>query len=212
MNAETESEVGQDPKSYAAKPRSLKSVLKSMFPLRTFGFSKQARQARKEANDEFWSEFMSLSGRSSRSEFWWTVGACLLVSFAITGLSIIFDDRYSLPPMLMAAAAFWGSIPVTVRRFHDMGNSGWWTVIVIGPLVAFDILSILKTDAMEKYERAHKMANVLPGWTQQPQMPWVMPDEALGILAIIAFVCLIVGYIVLSRKGTPEKTRFDKDD
>lgn len=62
-----------------------------------------------------------------------------------------------------------------------MGNSGWWTALVIGPWIATDILEF---------------------------------TEMLGNqnLLIISLVCLIAGYIVLSRKGTPEKTRFDKDD
>lgn len=160
MNTETEKEAGHEPKSYAAKPRNIRSAL----------FSRRA------LSDEFW----SLSGRASRSEFWWTVGVLFLLSVAFEMLFIVFDETRTLY-YLLAAAIFWTSIPVTVRRFHDMGNSGWWTVLVIGPWVAYDILSSL--DMLE--------------------------NDNLGYLG---FVCLIVGYIALSRKGTPEKTRFDKDE
>lgn len=185
VNTETKNEAGQERKSYAAKPRSFKSIF---YPHPVpFGFSRQARQRRKEmreelreelqkAEDEFW----SLSGRASRSEFWWTVGGFFLLSMVLTALIIIFDNDSTILASL-AAIVFWCSIPVTVRRFHDMGNSGWWTVPVIGPTVAYDILNILDM---------------------------LYNDNLL----YISLVCLIVGYIVLSRKGTPEKTRFDKDD
>jgi len=160
MNTETENEASQEPKSYAAKPRNLRSAL----------FSRRA------LSDEFW----SLSGRASRSEFCWTAGGCFLFSIALA-LLVIVGVGPSSKGFLMAAAVFWSSIPVTVRRFHDMGNSGWWTALVIGPWIATDILEF---------------------------------TEMLGNqnLLIISLVCLIAGYIVLSRKGTPEKTRFDKDD
>lgn len=225
-NTGAENEAGQEPKSYAAKPRSFKSVFQTVFyrPMKgAFGFSRQARQRRKELREEqqkAGDESLSFSGRASRSEFWWTVGAYFLASTSfrlfLLLIEVIFDTTVPDFHYLIAGAVFWFSIPVTVRRFHDIGNSGWWTVLVVGPLVAFEILIFLKIEAMEKYdeamERYEHWENAPGQLYTQPQMPWVMPEEALGNLAIVAVVCLIVGYIVLSRKGTPEKTRFDKDD
>jgi len=137
----TENETSQESKSYAAKPRSLKSVLKSMFPLRTLGFSKQARQARKEVNDEFWSEFCSLSGRSSRSEFWWTVGVLFIMQNALLTVGIHLDTS-EVPIFVFTTVCTVGMVPVAVRRFHDTGKSGWWTILFPWSDIALKVAGI----------------------------------------------------------------------
>jgi len=120
----TTNEYGQEPKSYAAKPRSLRDI----FPV---GFSREARRARKEADDVFW----SFSGRASRSEFWWTF--CVL-----TGLNLFIgvfegitssDSNY---PLVVYFASLIAMLPVAVRRFHDTGKSGWWAILYPGQMIA----------------------------------------------------------------------------
>lgn len=37
--------------------------------------------------------------------------------------------------VVLALAAFWISIAVSVRRLHDIGWSGWWWLISFAPLV-----------------------------------------------------------------------------
>lgn len=71
-------------------------------------------------------KYADFKGRSSRSEFWWFMGALLvanaiailgatfaptLASAAVGGLSLVMLCPY-------AAALF--------RRLHDLGLSGWW--------------------------------------------------------------------------------------
>ena len=58
------------------------------------------------------SRILQFSGRSRRSEYWWTmllVYACNMVLTPLIGFIL-----YML------------TIPLTFRRLHDTGHSGWW--------------------------------------------------------------------------------------
>ena len=55
---------------------------------------------------------LQFQGRSRRSEFWWTQLVVFLVSFLLT-------------PMIGSLLNLL-TIPLTFRRLHDTGRSGWW--------------------------------------------------------------------------------------
>ena len=73
-------------------------------------------------------------GRSRRSEYWWT----MLLVYAI--------DVFVLPLGWIAHLA---TIPLTVRRLHDTGRSGWWLLLhviasaVLGTIFVIDYLATL---------------------------------------------------------------------
>ena len=58
------------------------------------------------------SRIFQFKGRSRRSEFWWTQLLVLVVSCVLTPFV------GSILELLM--------IPLTFRRLHDSGHSGWW--------------------------------------------------------------------------------------
>ena len=57
------------------------------------------------------SRFFEFEGRSRRSEYWWVILALLVLSAIIPIVASVFD--------LIVA-------PLTFRRLHDTGRSGWW--------------------------------------------------------------------------------------
>lgn len=57
-------------------------------------------------------KIVQFNGRSRRSEFWWTVLVVVIID-ALTQLTISW-----ILNLLM--------IPITFRRLHDTGHSGWW--------------------------------------------------------------------------------------
>ena len=75
-------------------------------------------------------------GRSRRSEFWWA----MLVAYFISNF---------LPPFWLV------TIPISIRRLHDTGRSGWWmffpvvaTIIIVSMCVS-DVLSFMAMDDFE---------------------------------------------------------------
>lgn len=57
------------------------------------------------------SKLFYFHGRSRRSEFWWTQLVVYLASITIPFLGFVFHIL---------------TIPLTFRRLHDTGRSGWW--------------------------------------------------------------------------------------
>ena len=78
------------------------------------------------------SNSFSLSGRSSRSEYWWFVLGGGIFNILCTVLAVSIDEGLiALLPVLLLPAA----ITLVVRRLHDLGKSGWWFFIGLIPLV-----------------------------------------------------------------------------
>ena len=85
--------------------------------------------------------YFNFSGRASRSEYWWFVLFSFLLG-VITGMVDIYlfgwelDDPTWISDIASIALLLpsWG---VWWRRLHDVGKSGWWT------LLAFTIIGII---------------------------------------------------------------------
>lgn len=63
------------------------------------------------------SKIFQMKGRSRRSEFWWTQLLVYILSILLTPIA------GSILSLL--------TIPLKVRRLHDVGRSGWWLAISI---------------------------------------------------------------------------------
>ncbi|MCD8310746.1 MAG: DUF805 domain-containing protein [Prevotellaceae bacterium] len=67
---------------------------------------------------------MQVRGRARRSEFWWTMLLIYVISIVLPPVGWLLN--------LLA-------IPLTIRRLHDTGRSGWWWGIGALMLLAFFI-------------------------------------------------------------------------
>ena len=85
-----------------------------------------------EAIKSVFSKYATFSGRARRSEFWYFWLFTLLVNI---GLSII--PFMGFLSFLWCLAVLIPSIAVTVRRFHDIGKSGWYYLIIVIPELLF---------------------------------------------------------------------------
>ena len=95
----------------------------------------------------------SFEGRITRSAYWLKFTLPYIVIFgALTALGMMLagpTDAYGMPmgPPSTAATivnaitglfglvALWPSLAVAAKRWHDRGKSGWWTLIVLVPIV-----------------------------------------------------------------------------
>ena len=90
-------------------------------------------------------KYTDLSGRATRSEFWWWF------LFVILGniVASILDSAtlgVSGPPLfglVFGLAILLPSITVAVRRLHDRDMSGWWALLWLVPIVGGLILLVL---------------------------------------------------------------------
>lgn len=88
----------------------------------------------------FWSNYFNFSGRSTRSEYWFSllnnilVFIFLYIIIGIGKLINIFDIGlvniiFSIPYYAYAILITIPSFAICIRRLHDIGKSGWWYLI-----------------------------------------------------------------------------------
>lgn len=70
-----------------------------------------------EALKESTSNVFRFTGRARRSEYWWTMLVVCLAEFILNFCGIL-----SVLNIFLSLAV----IPLTFRRLHDTGRSGWW--------------------------------------------------------------------------------------
>ena len=89
-------------------------------------------------------KFADFGGRASRSEYWWFFLLTLIVS-VVSGVidgfvGIEITATQGLVGLITSLALFIPGIAVAIRRFHDLGKSGWWVLsffIIIGIIYMF---------------------------------------------------------------------------
>lgn len=84
-------------------------------------------------------------GRAPRPEFWtfFLVNALIIAGCVRLG-DLLGND---LPASLFGLAVLLPTLAVTVRRLHDIGRSGWWTLAVVVPLIGWVWLLVMLAGA-----------------------------------------------------------------
>lgn len=94
----------------------------------------QTTQSSRQSGRISWSMVFNPSGCSSRSQF-----ALVIVPHVLIGLSSVSELSNFLT---IVAKVYWipglyiGFVAV-IRRLHDLGRSGWWSLLMFVPLVNF---------------------------------------------------------------------------
>jgi uncharacterized membrane protein YhaH (DUF805 family) len=94
-------------------------------------------------------KYAVFTGRSSRSEYWYFILFCLLISVMISFVEGFFQGLFGVSssetqfPILGPAfqlAMLIPSISISVRRLHDISKSGWWLLLDLIPIVGWIII------------------------------------------------------------------------
>ena len=84
--------------------------------------------------------YAQISGRASRSEYWWFVLFTAIASAAAGVLDVFFPG--DLLQSLFGIATFIPGIALGIRRMHDIGKSGWWLLIGLIPIIGWIVLIV----------------------------------------------------------------------
>jgi uncharacterized membrane protein YhaH (DUF805 family) len=87
--------------------------------------------------------YFDFQGRSRRAEFWLFMLWNLLIGIAAVAIDVLAFGTNPTAPfgiygpvyVMVAGANFIPNLSVQVRRLHDTDRSGWWSLIVLIPLV-----------------------------------------------------------------------------
>ncbi|GLY80675.1 membrane protein [Actinoallomurus iriomotensis] len=90
--------------------------------------------------------YAGFSGRAHRTEYWMFFLVNFVISVVLNILST-WAKVFSFIDLIYALAVLIPSIAVGVRRLHDTGRTGWWTLIGLIPIIGTIILIVfLATD------------------------------------------------------------------
>ena len=92
----------------------------------------------------------SLEGRIPRSVYWFTsFGAVALFYFTLTAMSALLDKDAPATlflVVLLVLLFLWSQLAISVKRFHDLGMPGYWSLLLllpgIGQLTQFFVLGL----------------------------------------------------------------------
>jgi uncharacterized membrane protein YhaH (DUF805 family) len=91
--------------------------------------------------------YFSLRGRTGRQAYWLfaILPAFLLgVALGIINFAVHVPERAFLVFILAVAPLLvWSGIAVSVKRLHDIGISGWWTIPCFVPYVSYIAVIVL---------------------------------------------------------------------
>lgn len=104
-----------------------------------------------EAVQLYFKNYVNFQGRSRRAEYWWPALVNLIISWTLTGISILLGGGFEayasfslnmIGWVFYGLATLWGLIvflpglSVTVRRLHDRDMSGWWILgFIVGLII-----------------------------------------------------------------------------
>ena len=84
------------------------------------------------------SNYVTFTGRASRSEYWWWVLAYVLAMLVAAAIDAMLG--IDLVQLIFGLGLFLPSLAVAVRRLHDTGRSGWWVLLGLIPIVGALVL------------------------------------------------------------------------
>ena len=77
--------------------------------------------------------FFSFKGRVRRSTFWLSTFVLWIVFVALFVLTEAAIGRGAT--LLLYPFFFWSLFAILVKRYHDLGRSGWWLVLLLIPVI-----------------------------------------------------------------------------
>ena len=81
-----------------------------------------------------WRRLFQWSGKASRQAFWQFMLVNLLISAILVGIDASLN-WYGALEGLYSALALIPTLSVSVRRLHDIGQSGWCLLLIMIPVI-----------------------------------------------------------------------------
>lgn len=124
---------------------------------------------------DFKTAMFSFQGRMRRQHFW--IGWLICLGIGVVAGWIPFIG------ILLSIALIWPNLAITVKRLHDMGQSGWLAAIpFVGGIVGF--IAIFATVGVAM------MTNYTAIQNEDPAAVFAMVGPAIGVIGILCLLQL----------------------
>ncbi len=80
--------------------------------------------------------FFGFGGRIGRGSWWLGSVILFLAGIANWAIMVMIDNGPALiPSVLTSFTLFWSSLAIYAKRWHDRDKSGFWTLIILIPVI-----------------------------------------------------------------------------
>jgi uncharacterized membrane protein YhaH (DUF805 family) len=89
-------------------------------------------------------QYFDFSGRARRKEYWMFILFNALISWTLAILDLTFGTSiFTIISTIYSLLIFIPSLAVLVRRLHDVGNSGWYLLLFLLPIIGWIWILVL---------------------------------------------------------------------
>ena len=86
--------------------------------------------------------FTSFEGRINRAKFWAGVGFLIAIGLLAMFIDMLLGttmgrDGYGIVSLVVSLASVYFALALYAKRWHDRDKSGWWSLILLVPLIGF---------------------------------------------------------------------------
>ena len=86
-------------------------------------------------------KYVDFKGRARRKEYWMFLLISTLISIVFNIIDGVLKD-FGAFSIIYALAVFLPGFGLAIRRLHDIDRSGWWSLIVLLPIIGI-IISLI---------------------------------------------------------------------
>jgi len=96
-------------------------------------------------------KYAVFKGRARRAEYWYFILFNLIIAIVLNIISKVIGEQRNILSHIYGLAVLVPSIAVSIRRFHDIGKTGWWELyfilmyLAVGLLMTILIVPIILT-------------------------------------------------------------------
>lgn len=118
-----------------------------------------------QALKSFWSNYTNFRGRSRRSEYWFAQLFLVVTNLAAAAIDFaLMDgdvDRFiangggGIVGLIWIFATIIPAIAVLIRRLHDTGRVGWWSLIGLIPVAGAIVLLVFTVEDSQAKENLY---------------------------------------------------------
>lgn len=105
-------------------------------------------------------QYNDYKGRANRSQYWYFVLFCVLISIPLAIVDVVIGVR--LFSTIFSIAVLCPSVCLGIRRLHDLGMSGWFYLLclvpVVGPIALLVMFCLKGKNEKNKFGEVSKAA------------------------------------------------------
>jgi uncharacterized membrane protein YhaH (DUF805 family) len=84
--------------------------------------------------------FTSFEGRIGRQQMWMGIIVLTVISIVATVLDLMLgtisaESSFGIISGIVTLVSIYPSLALYAKRWHDRGKSGWWSLIILVPLI-----------------------------------------------------------------------------